>query len=302
MVAKLIIKESLIADVTLLTLEGVLTIAGGARQLRGVVERALGEGRKKLVLDLSGTHYIDSSGLGELVGAIMKVVRTGGRLQIKMPQPLYDIFALVKMLSVFDVIDDINEALPETVVTKRYTFCPVFECGNRLEFSNTLISWAGVCMRCGTTWSLRIPPAGGTDIDEIKAVVGSLSFPTYEDEEVKMTLGDYCKIDVVGRLDRFVYEAFERAWRTLSSPRRVVVDLRHASEITRLGLDALWTLCANAESADQVAVLCAGREAGVTVGRAYNHLLYETVEQAVAALGEQGETSGQSLTINIYEA
>jgi anti-sigma B factor antagonist len=50
--------------------------------LRAAVIDAIAEGRVDLVVDLAGVTFIDSSGLGALVGALKRAVRAGGRLVV----------------------------------------------------------------------------------------------------------------------------------------------------------------------------------------------------------------------------
>jgi anti-sigma B factor antagonist len=60
---------------------GELDIAT-AGHLREVVIDAIGAGHHDIVVDLSAVTFIDSSGLGVLVGAMKRCVHAGGRLML----------------------------------------------------------------------------------------------------------------------------------------------------------------------------------------------------------------------------
>ena len=65
----------------------VLTVAGeldvvGAPELRQHVMHAVSNGMHHLVLDLSGVDFIDSFGLGVLIGALKRVRLRDGDLQL----------------------------------------------------------------------------------------------------------------------------------------------------------------------------------------------------------------------------
>ena len=65
----------------------VLTVAGeldvvGAPELRQHVMHAVSNGMHHLVLDLSGVDFIDSFGLGVLIGALKRVRLLDGDLQL----------------------------------------------------------------------------------------------------------------------------------------------------------------------------------------------------------------------------
>jgi anti-sigma B factor antagonist len=67
--AELDIKERQAGDVIILDMNGKVTIGEGSVALRGAIRRLLEEGKKKILLNLAGVGYIDSSGIGELVSS-----------------------------------------------------------------------------------------------------------------------------------------------------------------------------------------------------------------------------------------
>jgi anti-sigma B factor antagonist len=72
----------------------------------------LGEGKKKLLLNLGGVGYIDSSGIGELVSSFTAVNKEDGTLKLlNLTQKIQDLLAITKLLTVFDVFDSEGDAL-----------------------------------------------------------------------------------------------------------------------------------------------------------------------------------------------
>lgn len=53
-----------------------------APELRAAVQQAIGAGHRRIVLDLAETGFMDSSGLGSLVGGLKAVRDAGGDLRI----------------------------------------------------------------------------------------------------------------------------------------------------------------------------------------------------------------------------
>ena len=110
--ADITISERQAGDVTILDLVGKVTIGEGSVALRSAIRRLLGEGKKKILLNLAGVGYIDSSGIGELVSSFTAVNKEGGTLKLlKLTQKIQDLLAITKLLTVFDVFDDEGEAL-----------------------------------------------------------------------------------------------------------------------------------------------------------------------------------------------
>jgi anti-sigma B factor antagonist len=106
------ISERQAGDVTILDLEGKVTIGEGSVALRNAIRRLLGEGKNKILLNLGGVGYIDSSGIGELVSSFTAVNKEGGTLKlIILTQKIDDLLGITKLLTVFDVYDSEADAL-----------------------------------------------------------------------------------------------------------------------------------------------------------------------------------------------
>lgn len=110
--AELNIRERLAGDVTVLDMDGRITIGEGSVALRSAVRRLLEENKKKILLNLAGVSYIDSSGIGELVSSYTTIGKDGGQLKLlSLTQKLQDLLTITKLLTVFDVYDTETEAL-----------------------------------------------------------------------------------------------------------------------------------------------------------------------------------------------
>ena len=110
--AELNIKERQAGDVTVLDLEGKITIGEGSVSLRNAIRRLIDEGKKKILLNLAKVSYVDSSGIGELVSSFTTINREGGQLKLlNLTQKIQDLLAITKLLTVFDTYDDESSAL-----------------------------------------------------------------------------------------------------------------------------------------------------------------------------------------------
>ena len=110
--ADITISERQAGDVTILDLDGKVTIGEGSVALRNAIRRLLGEGKNKILLNLAGVGYIDSSGIGELVSSFTAVNKEGGTLKLlNLTQKIQDLLAITKLLTVFDVFEVEGEAL-----------------------------------------------------------------------------------------------------------------------------------------------------------------------------------------------
>ena len=75
-----------------------------------IVRKLLGENRKKVVFDLSGVNYIDSTGLGILTLCSAMMQAGSGALRVAgaqpLPQKLFQLTKLDKILSFFPTVED----------------------------------------------------------------------------------------------------------------------------------------------------------------------------------------------------
>jgi anti-sigma B factor antagonist len=83
---QIIVRAHIEGDWTVLTVAGELDVVG-APEVRQAVMDAVKDGRCCLVLDLSGVDFIDSFGIGVLVGALKRVRLLDGDLMMVVPEP-----------------------------------------------------------------------------------------------------------------------------------------------------------------------------------------------------------------------
>ena len=110
--AELDVKERQAGDVTILDLRGEVRIGEGSIALRDAIRNLSAAGKKKILLNLAGVSYIDSSGIGELVSSYTAIGKEGGQLKLlNLTQKLQDLLTITKLLTVFDVYESEAEAL-----------------------------------------------------------------------------------------------------------------------------------------------------------------------------------------------
>jgi anti-sigma B factor antagonist len=106
------IDERVVGDVTILDVQGKLTLGEGDALLKDKVNSLILEGHKKLVLNLEGVPYIDSAGLGEIVRTYTTVSRQGGKLKLlNLTKRITDLLSITKLLTVFETYESEEEAV-----------------------------------------------------------------------------------------------------------------------------------------------------------------------------------------------
>jgi anti-sigma B factor antagonist len=96
-----------VSHVTILDLEGRITLGDETGKLRDAVRQLIAADKKKIVLNLAKVDYIDSSGVGELVSSYTAVKNAGGELKLfALPKKVRDVLYVTKLYTVFDIKDD----------------------------------------------------------------------------------------------------------------------------------------------------------------------------------------------------
>ena len=69
-------------NLTVVELSGHMNLGNELMSLESAVKRLIEEGARKLVIDVASLDYIDSAGIGMLVGCNGQMDRTGGKMRV----------------------------------------------------------------------------------------------------------------------------------------------------------------------------------------------------------------------------
>jgi len=96
---------------------GVLAVKGEvdlytSPQLCEALERLVGEGASSIAVDMTDVGFMDSSGLGVLVGVLKRVQERGGRMALVAPrEPVKKLLAISGLDSAFIVTPSLDETI-----------------------------------------------------------------------------------------------------------------------------------------------------------------------------------------------
>jgi anti-sigma B factor antagonist len=96
-----------------LAVSGEVDVATVPR-LREQLHALVAEGNRRIIVDLDGVDFLDSTGLGVLVGALKRVRSNDGDLYLVCTQPrirkVFEVTGLTKVFSLFDTVEDAASA------------------------------------------------------------------------------------------------------------------------------------------------------------------------------------------------
>jgi anti-sigma B factor antagonist len=113
------IEERRVGNVIILDAKGKLTLGDGDVLLKDKIHSLAQQGHKHVILNLGDVPYVDSAGIGEIVGSYTTLSRVGGTLRLlNLTKRIHDLLAITKLLTVFETFTSEDEAVrsfPATV-------------------------------------------------------------------------------------------------------------------------------------------------------------------------------------------
>src|SRR5262245_32371743 len=102
----------IVGDITILDVQGTVTVGEQAERLRDKVRSVVQEGARRVLVNMAGISYVDSAGLGELIAAYTTTKRQGGTLKLlSTTKRLTDLLVITKLATVFETFDNEAEAI-----------------------------------------------------------------------------------------------------------------------------------------------------------------------------------------------
>lgn len=99
-------------NVAVITLKGKMMGGPDMQELHDHVKGLLNDGVKNIVADLSRVKWLNSSGLGALMGALTTIRNEGGDLKLAhASDKIQSLLMITKLMSIFDTHEDVAGAV-----------------------------------------------------------------------------------------------------------------------------------------------------------------------------------------------
>ena len=98
--------------ITILELDGRITVGPEASALRDSCSQLAAEGKQNVVLELSKVDFIDSTGLGALVICATTLRKGGGNVKlVNLNRRNIELLVMTKLATVFEIFNDEQDAI-----------------------------------------------------------------------------------------------------------------------------------------------------------------------------------------------
>ncbi|MBD3235222.1 MAG: anti-sigma factor antagonist [Candidatus Eisenbacteria bacterium] len=102
----------MVGDVAVVSLSGKLMGGPDADALRDIIKETLEKGTDKILMDIGGVSWVNSTGLGILIASHVTVTNAGGQLKLcRVNNRITQLFMVTQLQSVFETFDSEEEAL-----------------------------------------------------------------------------------------------------------------------------------------------------------------------------------------------
>ena len=101
-----------VGNVAIVDLNGKITLGENTGILRDELRSLLAQGTKSILLNMQGVSYVDSAGLGELVGAYTTAMNQGGSVKLLHLQgKMRDLMQITKLHTILPTFDNEQAAV-----------------------------------------------------------------------------------------------------------------------------------------------------------------------------------------------
>jgi anti-sigma B factor antagonist len=108
----MIVEKKRVDGLTLLHVEGVIKLGESARFFSDTLKRVLAEDGRHVLIDLAKINYIDSTGIGELVGYLGRFQEAKRKLILVEPSAqIRKLLRVAHLDTLFPIYDDLDDAL-----------------------------------------------------------------------------------------------------------------------------------------------------------------------------------------------
>jgi len=106
------IKEQMQGDVAVIELKGKLMGGPETSGIHTKVKELVNNDVKKVVIDLGKVTWMNSTGLGALMGSMTTLRNAGGDLKLaRVTEKVNSLFMITKLITIFDTLDNVEDAI-----------------------------------------------------------------------------------------------------------------------------------------------------------------------------------------------
>ena len=106
------IKTSEKYEAVIIELKGNVMGGDDTKNFNDLLHKLIEDDKKQIVIDLSGVKFMNSSGLGMLIGGLTTVKKSNGQLKLAcVTEKIESLLIITKLITIFESFDSVDEAV-----------------------------------------------------------------------------------------------------------------------------------------------------------------------------------------------
>jgi anti-sigma B factor antagonist len=98
--------------ITMLDLDGRLTVGNEMGTYREAMQKLIAAGKHSIILNMQKVDYVDSTGLGALVMTYTTLNKAGGKIKLlNLTRRSIELLVMTKLTTIFEVVDEEQNAV-----------------------------------------------------------------------------------------------------------------------------------------------------------------------------------------------
>ena len=99
-------------EAVVLELKGNVMGGDDTKEFNEVLHKLIDDGKTRVVLDLGGVKFMNSSGLGMLIGGLTTMKKAEGHLKLaNVTEKIESLLIITKLIKIFESFDSVDEAV-----------------------------------------------------------------------------------------------------------------------------------------------------------------------------------------------
>jgi anti-sigma B factor antagonist len=99
-------------EAVIIELKGNVMGGEDTKEFNDLLHKLIDEGKKNIVVDLSDVKFMNSSGLGMMIGGLTTMKKAGGSLKLaRVTEKIESLLIITKLITIFEFFDNVDDAI-----------------------------------------------------------------------------------------------------------------------------------------------------------------------------------------------
>ncbi len=99
-------------EAVVIELKGNVMGGEDTKQFNDLLHKLIDEGKKNIVVDLSDVKFMNSSGLGMMIGGLTTMKKAGGNLKLaRVTEKIESLLIITKLITIFEFYENVDDAI-----------------------------------------------------------------------------------------------------------------------------------------------------------------------------------------------